>query len=147
MNTDKTGKEGSFTRASEFAQRLRFKIRIRRTNRDQAICWMGDGFNSDGINRLALAGRFAALFAFAGLAGPDVKTAMGKEVDLPRTPNSFAFAEAAVEHIVLAEITFGPGTLRINGVVAPFDEERADIIGAIAGDGAGCERKLEFHPM
>src|SRR5258706_3454321 len=126
---------------------IRTSITITRRNSNAAICRLGDGFRSDGIYRLGLLGRFAAFFAFARPARPDVEAAARVSLDFPRAPDPFAFAKAPVENIVLAEIALGPVALEIRGIIAAFDEKWADVIRAVAVQGAICKRELKFHSM
>jgi hypothetical protein len=85
----------------------------------------GNLLRVNGVNGLFCGSRLGMFFAFACLAGPDVEAAMVSDGDFPCTPDAFAFPEAAIEHIVGAEIALGPVTLAGGGVVAGLDEEPA----------------------
>ena len=39
-----------------------------------------------------------------------MKATVAEDIDFPRAPDAFALAEAAVEHVVRADVTFGPVT-------------------------------------
>src|SRR5207249_2548157 len=90
----------------------------------------------------------AAALAF----GPDVEpAALLRRVltggDLPCPPDAFAFVEALVEDIVLAEIAFAPVAPAVFGGVAPAQHERADPVAAFSRDGAVAKGQTQFHQV
>ena len=67
--------------------------------------------------------------------------------DFPRAPNSFSFAETAIEDIMRTEIRFGPMTLRALRRVFTLDYKRSHVVIALAVYAAIGERKMKVHAM
>src|ERR1035441_4715224 len=126
-------------RASDFGFLSGFGLRV-----SDLACQL---LRDNGINGLFRGRRFGARFAFPCLPGPDMEAAMGPRGDLPRAPNPFALPEAAIEHIVRAQVALGPVTLAVGGVVAALDEEPANIVHSVPAHVAVVEGEQEVHPM
>jgi len=106
-------------------------------------------FFPDGLDWLGLFAGFAALINIAANypLGPNVEAAMVADGDFPGAPNSLALTETPIEHIMGADIAFGPMTLGVSGIVAALDEEAPDIIRAVTAHHAIGKGELKFHPM
>src|SRR6266511_986860 len=104
-------------------------------------------FDGDCVYGFGLLGILSHFFAFARGAGPDNKSAMAINSNLPRAPDAFALAKAAIEHIVRARIRLRPITFATLCVVAAVDDERPDIIFSGAGDDRVGEREMQIHAM
>src|ERR1035437_9990072 len=126
-------------RASDFGLLSGFGLRISDLARQL--------LRGNGIHGFFAGRRLGTLFTPPRLPRPDVEAAMGPRGDLPRTPNPFALAEAAIEHVVRAQVALGPVALAAGGVVAALDEEPANVINPIASHVADRECKQEVHPM
>src|SRR5262249_18705237 len=67
--------------------------------------------------------------------------------DFPNAPYAFAFVEAFVKDVVLADVAFRPMAAAASDVVTTFDGELTDPIAAFAFHCAVFERKSQVHLM
>jgi hypothetical protein len=86
-------------------------------------------------------------FRIACLPWPNVEAAVIEIANLPRSPNTFAFAKAAIENIMGIDVTLGPMGFGSLGIVATFDEKTAEVIIAITAHHAVGEREVKLHPV
>src|SRR5207245_1362799 len=62
-------------------------------------------------------------------------------------PDAFAFVEAVVENVVLAEVALGPMAMSGSNFVAAADREFADPIAALAGHDAVLKSQVQLHAV
>src|SRR5438093_5751562 len=85
--------------------------------------------------------------ALARPARPDLKPTVMKRCDFPRAPDALALAEAAIRHVVPPDVGLRPRTFQARRVVLAADDERPDVVVALASHPAFAERQVQIHAM
>src|SRR5437870_4956 len=89
----------------------------------------------DGVSRHFRRDRLRSLLPLARPARPNVESAVGLEGalgDFPRAPDAFSLAEASIKNVMRANVTLGPVTLAVGGIISAFDEKAADVVVAVS---------------
>src|SRR5262249_49553567 len=77
--------------------------------------------------------------------GPNVKSSSPPGVDLPHSPNAFAFVVTVVEDIMLAKIPLGPMTPPVLDAVFASYDKSPNPVPAFAGKNTLSKGQLQIH--
>src|SRR5271166_5007513 len=104
----------------------------------------GSGFRFH-LNRLVDRLGQLLLGGIAHCLGPNVESPFPARGNFPETPDAFPFIVAAIRHVVLANIPFGPPALSVLDLVSTSDQERPDPVATFAGHHPLAKCQMQLH--
>lgn len=104
----------------------------------------GSGFRFH-LNRLVDRLGQHLLGGIAHRLGPNVKSPFPARGNFPETPDAFPLIVAAIRHVVLANIPFGPPALSVLDLVSTSDQERPDPVATFAGHHPLAKGQMQLH--
>src|SRR5208337_2986931 len=104
----------------------------------------GSGFRFH-LNRLVDRLGQLLLGGIAHRLGPNVESPFPARGNFPETPDAFPLIVAAIRHVVLANIPFGPPALSVLDLVSTSDQERPDPVATFAGHHPLAKCQMQLH--